>query len=617
MRVSELLGDFAGKERVRVLMAPEALAWRGVFALAVVFFRQWAGWNAWGWGSRIEDASTGYAARVLVRWIRLGPLALQLSTDAARPLWKVIGGKLTAQLSRLADELDRRPGVWGFRMWVMFLALALAAALGIVTVARAEVGIEYAGSAFSPPARAESYRGYGLKTAKLANVDWGNVQTFARPWWCKWWGSGPGCEPYTWSAVDAQMMAWQAAGIVPRTVTIRAKGPLAAPTDPLPAGLGSAGQASAPPRDLTEWQRFVFALVERYDGDGIDDAPGWKSRVEVWQVESEQQSRWWYQGSALDYLQQLAVAGDAIHAADAGAVVQLGGINPGDLLDDRPSDAELDRRLNAKPEEGGKPEPWRSERLRAWRFMLDTIKRPDLFGSVDVHCWSSWTGCDELLRRTRELLKASGGEFVPIDVGDVLSGPYVTYQPAFDWNPPLPPDRLNLRLAKLLQGDPAETAAYRREQAVQTARKLAVALGTEKVKRANVCCLEDWPLTSGVPFEGLTDASGAPRPALRVVQAIEGLLQQGGGYLSGFRRPTDPGVYAFNLDTTSGRPIVLAWADKPGTAVKIETNLPAGVSWIQYPLPIDGRTALQSGPAGVGAAIEATLGPDPAAFVAR
>lgn len=41
-----------------------------------------------------------------------------------------------------------------------------------------------------------------------------------------------------------------------------------------PSGRGAALGVSFPERHLSEWARFVERFVERYDGDGIDDAPG-------------------------------------------------------------------------------------------------------------------------------------------------------------------------------------------------------------------------------------------------------------------------------------------------------------------------------------------------------
>ncbi len=81
---------------------------------------------------------------------------------------------------------------------------------------------------------------------------------------------------------------------------------------------------------LTRFASFVGALVERYDGDGIDDAPG-SPKVEHWEFYNEpdagslhNDNRWGDFGK--EYAQMLAAVYPVVKAANPNAKVLLGGI---------------------------------------------------------------------------------------------------------------------------------------------------------------------------------------------------------------------------------------------------------------------------------------------------
>jgi hypothetical protein len=81
---------------------------------------------------------------------------------------------------------------------------------------------------------------------------------------------------------------------------------------------------------LTRFSSFVGALVERYDGDGIDDAPG-SPKVEHWEFYNEpdagslrNDNRWGDFGK--EYAQMLAAVYPVVKAANPDAKVLLGGI---------------------------------------------------------------------------------------------------------------------------------------------------------------------------------------------------------------------------------------------------------------------------------------------------
>jgi len=45
------------------------------------------------------------------------------------------------------------------------------------------------------------------------------------------------------------------------------------------------------PYDMQAYRKFVKALVERYDGDGIDDMPGLKKPVKYWEILNEPEAQ--------------------------------------------------------------------------------------------------------------------------------------------------------------------------------------------------------------------------------------------------------------------------------------------------------------------------------------
>ena len=82
------------------------------------------------------------------------------------------------------------------------------------------------------------------------------------------------------------------------------------------------------PREIEDWLHYVRQSVERYDGDGFDDAPG-SPRIAYWEVWNEPNLRWAWppEPNADEYLELLQATAGAIRATDPTAQVVLGGIS--------------------------------------------------------------------------------------------------------------------------------------------------------------------------------------------------------------------------------------------------------------------------------------------------
>jgi len=74
------------------------------------------------------------------------------------------------------------------------------------------------------------------------------------------------------------------------------------------------------PKDPESFTKWVKAMVERYDGDGIDDMPGLKTYVKYWQIANEPSN------NTDGYVELVQIASKAIKEADPDAKVLMGGI---------------------------------------------------------------------------------------------------------------------------------------------------------------------------------------------------------------------------------------------------------------------------------------------------
>ena len=84
------------------------------------------------------------------------------------------------------------------------------------------------------------------------------------------------------------------------------------------------------PCDMEAYQEFVTGLVERYDGDGIDDMSGLTFPIKHWEVMNEPEFSTgdliFFQGDAADYYDILKATYEAVKAADPDGFVVQGGM---------------------------------------------------------------------------------------------------------------------------------------------------------------------------------------------------------------------------------------------------------------------------------------------------
>ena len=74
------------------------------------------------------------------------------------------------------------------------------------------------------------------------------------------------------------------------------------------------------PKNVVKYQRWVRAVVERYDGDGVDDMPGLTAPIRYWQVDNEPPRR------REGYADLVRITSQAVKEADPTAKVLIGGL---------------------------------------------------------------------------------------------------------------------------------------------------------------------------------------------------------------------------------------------------------------------------------------------------
>lgn len=90
-----------------------------------------------------------------------------------------------------------------------------------------------------------------------------------------------------------------------------------------PPRRGPNGAGPGAPKDMEAFSKFVQAVVERYDGDGVDDMPGLRYPVRYWMALDEPFFKRYWSGTAEEYLKVYLAMYNAAKAADPNSVPVL------------------------------------------------------------------------------------------------------------------------------------------------------------------------------------------------------------------------------------------------------------------------------------------------------
>jgi len=451
---------------------------------------------------------------------------------------------------------------------------ALAAALALATegdpLIRSEpfaFGIEY-----MVPGLARLYAATGATWAKPApaGFDWGSIEQHPPV---------NGKHAYNWTFPDALIREYQEAGFRHFHIYTQARSPWAS-SKPLPP-IGH--PAFMPkPQYLDDYAEYLRNLVERYDGDGVDDMPGLRFPIRYWEIEAEWGTFW--QSSVADYLQLLRLAHKTVKAADPQAKIILQGFLLMGIFDGDPNLEKLEEK---------KADPTYGAKVRQALADLELVmKHQDLFDAVEFHSLGDWSEIIGTTRHLRAAMRRYGYE-KPIWAGDInftlnpmlwwgkAYYPYAAYQkPVIEGWIRAMKNASHPRHAEALRW-------FRAEQAAFVAKKLVCCFG-EGLAGANMGNLEDWPFLAILPnisgtggFCGLTDIvglglpakglpkiagpriAGQPRPAYWTLKL---LIEKLSPYMATTRLDLGKGIYAYrchspNREGRQPSAIVILWLD--------------------------------------------------------
>lgn len=399
----------------------------------------------------------------------------------------------------------------------------------------------------------DALRASQAQIAVLDDVRWGYIEPNAPQ---------DGTHAYLWDApsvqLDFRVAAYQDAGFE-LVIVLRAWNPWARVAGP-EGGLAAAAASTPPKPDyLDDYGAWVQAVVERYDGDGVDDLPGLRHPVRYFQIETEATTGVWWQGAspetaASDYVTLLRTAAAAARAASPDARILLGGIAATDMLDRYPTPADLkDVVTSISPDVCG-----------ALTAFQQIVSARDAYDIVAVHSVADYTGLVTLA----DWVATVAGDAKPVWITGATSAPALTADPQIiSVNPLYPADGEALWNALRDPSDPDHgevTLWYRAEQARLAFKKWVMAAwgGFD----ALVMGYEQDRPTYERPEYGLRDlafqgmlAPGEDQLTRPVIHALATAQGQLGGYtamrrLEGF----GPGVYAFEF-TVEGQPVYAFW----------------------------------------------------------
>jgi hypothetical protein len=445
------------------------------------------------------------------------------------------------------------------------------------------LGIEY-----TERGLAEPFGAAGITWAKtrLEAFAWGAIEPTA---------PADGRHGYDWACTDALIREYQDAGMVNVQSYLSTVSPWGNDRTRAPAPAAA---------HVDDFRAFVTALVERYDGDGRDDAPGLRHGVHDWVVGGEW-TGFWQSRDADAYLATLRIAGPAIRAADPTARVGAIPFMLYDVFGGDPSAAEVERRL-------ADPPPSFRNSTKGMRAILDAHDQWDF---VNLHSLGDYTEIEPTVRWLRAELAARGLDR-PIWIDDAFPTSLMVNRPlpTTGW-PTFTPvtarraDAVHAALLAVAERDEAATVWLEGEVAKGVVHKTITAFAAG-ARGINVGNTEDWAhddaaglrtlqakLIGAAAFSGLVDVThpagyavcqprraGAQRPAVANLALLAELV---GDALGVERLPSPASVRAYRVDRAAGAAFVV-WSEDGELQTPGEPE-----PEVTYQLPIEGTTKVR------------------------
>ncbi|MCL5962610.1 MAG: hypothetical protein M1358_25415 [Chloroflexi bacterium] len=398
------------------------------------------------------------------------------------------------------------------------------------------LGIEYASAGL-----AGTYATLGIQWVKLwpGQARWGEVE--------------PKPGQFRWDKLDGIVREYQSAGFPRVELLLTSDGHKGKPSDP---------------NFVTAYAEYARWVVERYDGDGLDDMPGLLYPVHHFGVEREFTAYWPFSGQ--DYLNLLKAVYPVIKQADPQAQVLLVAILVMDVFDTHPTPEQA---MGLLRDSRNDPRGMR----KSGAEILALLDQPTYFDIVDFHSLGDYTEIPLTVAWLRAEMASRGYE-KPIWIGDATSmSPLIAFGNETCQKGPgsgraLYPatEETRCQAAELIEAarqksnpDHELAMAWIKAESAKGLVKKAVVSAGEGLAGINIGNLDDWPIPwiGTGQFQGMVDTSlgggsRAPRPAYYSLQMVVEKLRgfQGVERLSGL----GGGVWAYRF-TVGDRAVYVAW----------------------------------------------------------
>jgi hypothetical protein len=437
-----------------------------------------------------------------------------------------------------------------------------------------------------------------------------------------------GNHTYRWSKLDRAVKVWQKYGFH-ITISLRlGDGWFAGEIKYRPAGWEIEKSDRLPaPEYMDDYRAWIAALVERYDGDGVDDMRGLREPILYYQIGNEYANPAFWTGTPDDYRTLLEEAGQAARSASSHVQIISNGIRWNDAFHNDPN-AEHFEETFATFLENLSSDVWREGWERARDITELTVALADDYDILDAGGNGPYeTSSEGYMAWVRQELEDNGLSTTIWDM-EARSEPRLTYNQYVHFHPELViPDgeeilcALKNRANCAYDHDEAE-AWYRAEQSRVLVKVFVTrfAAGFEKVFMGMP---NDWDKTLGAlavtnPFIGLTDSDGDPWPAFYAYQL---LAEKVDGFAQAEKMPAESGVELYRFTFDDGRPAVWVawlWEDEvrgmndplPTQEVRLDIAGPVTM----YTIPTTGdayeTVPLEGGPNG----LVVQLSPEPVLF---
>ncbi len=403
--------------------------------------------------------------------------------------------------------------------------------------------------------------------------------------------------PIDFSRLDGFVREFQAAGVEDVVICLRSRSKWASKKYAL---IGNQN-ISPKPEFLDAYGQWIAAVVERYDADGNDDAPGLYHSIRFYEIGTEFSS---YEPEPVEeYLTILERAYAAAHRANDNVIVAHAPFLTTLAFANHPSPDQYEAAFKAVPD--------KTHNLTDIRQVLD---RPDLFDVINVHALGEPSEIESIVAWL-DYEMAQRGYRKGIIISDTATTPFIGWGPATICDRPagqmgkiVPPateaDRCRLAdyFTKLVEGD-VDTLRWTQAFAAQDTVKKVVISAEQGILLINTAFTEDlfWlklPIAQAgagtSAWAGLVDVARREyRPGFF---ALQQLIKHLDGYESISRIDLgDEGMRVYEITHAAQRSWI-AWYD-PGYLILTGDPVPEVVVELPFPFTraLLARIAIEAG----------------------